>query len=279
MDAEKMLYGTERATITPDHIHGSVYEKNKTQVASVMQGAFNFYYNAYQAASNIGTPVCKYPSSQKAIGNLRWAVQYDLINTANNSYVGNDLKWCFEHLAEKKGHWYDDTWNGWKGVCNIPIGVSNFLDAVEERGTAVVNNYSEWKKYTDNIRRLKELKRWDDLGTQMGYAQTAADNIFPKLWVAVGVGKDAAERHAQIMSKWVGYGMKVHGYLDLYNKVRYNPAGAQQAVMVEAAAMVVEGLPIFGSLYAGVIRGIPQVISWFKNYAAKQAQYIDMVGR
>ena len=68
----------------------------------------------------------------------------------------------------------------------------------------------------------------------------------------------------------------MHSYTSLYLKIGYNKDGAKEGAMAEAAAYVVEKLPIFGSLYGEVIRCIPGLVNWFKAYAKEQERYISM---
>lgn len=67
----------------------------------------------------------------------------------------------------------------------------------------------------------------------------------------------------------------MHNYLDTYLKVRYQESGAARAALAEAAALVVQGLPIFGQPYADVLRGIPNLMRFFENYGARTRRAIE----
>jgi hypothetical protein len=277
---DKYFYGQERARITPDRIRARPMQNNKIQVANVMNEAFRFYYDAHQGIEKMFQKTNpKNPTSRQALNDLKWAVTKDLHRTANRNTVMADLLTCFRHLDSTGGYWDDDTWNGWKGVCNIPQGVSDFLDAVEEQGTVVAGSYKDWQRYTTNLAYLKSSKKWDECGTQIGYAKTALETAGPKLWTVLGGSREVGEARIGLAGKWLDYAATVHGAADTYLKLYYNKDGAKEAAFAESMAWVVGGLPVFGQLYGDVIRSIPGVVTYFKQVAAERNRMLEQAMR
>ncbi len=284
INANNCYYGTERATIKVSQLQSRIFqEPQKIAVCANMQAAFDFYYRAHQALLEFGadrqydkrTP----RAAKDAIYNARWKMQKDLLAAANPGYTAymltGHLKWAFEHLQSTGGVWRDEGFDGWHGL-TMPSSIVNFLGNVEAAGTEVVRSYSQWQAIQSRIKEQKRNAQWDALGTQIGYAQTAFDKVTPKIWAWLGASAETAGRAGEIGGKWLGYGASLHGYTSLYLKIRYNKDGAGQAALAEAAAFVVEKLPIFGSLYGEVIRGIPGLVSWFKSYAEQQRRAVSL---
>ncbi|MBL8309146.1 MAG: hypothetical protein JNL19_01870 [Burkholderiales bacterium] len=283
IDASNCYYGTERATIKVSQLKARFFqEPQKVAVCANMQSAFDFYYRAHQAIQAFGAR--QYDSkvsaaTRKIIGDVCWKMQKDLLAAADpgvSTYlVSGHLKWAFEHLQSTGNVWTDDGFNGWHGL-TMPSSIVNFLEHVESAGQEVVTSYKDWNNTQNRIKEAKRNQQWDQLGTQIGYAKTAFETVTPKLWAWMGASAETASRAGEIGGKWLGYGGSLHNYASLYLKVRYNKDGAAQAALAEAAAFVVEKLPVFGSLYGEVIRGIPGLVTWFKGYAEQQRRAVNM---
>jgi hypothetical protein len=286
IDAQGCYWGRTRATITVGQLQSRIFqEPQKIAAAASMQAAFDLYFHAYQAANDFGSDRFydkrTTDFARQAIRDVREKMQKDLRAAADTGYIqyklGGHLKWAFEHLQSTGGVWRDDGFNGWNGL-TMPSAIVNFLENVEKRGTEVVASYNQWQTTQMRIKEQARNARWDSLGTEIGYAQTAFENITPKIWCWLGGKEAGGSRAASIGGKWLGYGASLHSYTSLYLKIRYNKDGAKEAALAEAAAYVVEKLPIFGSLYGEVIRGIPGLVSWFKAYAKEQERYINIAG-
>lgn len=273
------LYGTKCAWISPERIHARSMQNNKNMTAQVMNGAFKFYYNAYKAASNISGSG-RSSDAIKAISDLRWKIQKDLLSAAD-FWIGSDLKFVFQDLVKHKGEWHHDEWNGWNGVCNIPQGVFAFYAEIEKRGRDIssmssqLSSYNNWRQYQSDLKRIKDAGSWDRLAKQLEYSGKALELATPKIWALLGGSDKTGSMLAGHMGKWVGHAGDVHGYLTLYNKIRYSTEGRNRTLIAEAAAKVVESLPVFGSLYADVIRGIPGLMKWFEGYGQRVSRAID----
>ena len=284
MDAKKMYDGVERAVIKPKNLHGKVWQNKKKQVAGVMQGAFDFYYKSHKAIAKMGdisdevltTERDIYITKLRLIGEKKWEIEKNLRATANNSYIGNDLKWAFEHLAENKGHWYDETWDGWQGKCNIPQGIANFLREIEEKGSKIVTKFAEFEMQARAAKLSQEKKKWGKLPEQLSLAQKSADYALPMIWVGAG-SQDFSkiENYSKLMTKWIGYGAKAHSILDATLKISSNPKNWKRSALEELSKFVLNKLPIFGSLYAGVISDVPKLMKWFEDYGERTRRAID----
>ena len=284
INANNCYYGTERATIKVGQLQSRIFqEPQKIAVCANMQAAFDFYYRAHQALQAFGADRQydkRTPQTVKdAIYNARWKMQKDLYAAANPGYstylFSGHLKWAFEHLQSTGGFWRDEGFNGWHGL-TMPSSIVNFLENVENASTEVVTGYSQWQGIQSRIKEQKRNAQWDALGNEIGYAQKAFESVSPKIWAWLGASTEIASRAGEIGGKWLGYGGSLHNYTSLYLKIRYNKDGASQAALAEAAAFVVEKLPVFGSLYGEVIRGIPGLVSWFKAYAEQQRRAVSL---
>ena len=67
----------------------------------------------------------------------------------------------------------------------------------------------------------------------------------------------------------------MHTALDLGLKIKYS-SNPRQTAFVEAMAFVVQGLPVFGSLYAEVIRGVPAMVSYFQRIARERYRAVGL---
>jgi hypothetical protein len=287
IDAKNCYYGIQKPTITADDlVASSIQPAQKQAVAAQMQTAFDLYYRAWQAARSFGdtrlnakTP----PHVRQAIENVKTQMERELRHAADSGMsawaLGGHLKWAFEHLESTGGVWKDTSFNGWNGL-TMPYAIVNFMEQVEAaQGALGSGSYSEWQGAQNRIKRQKKLAQWDSLGTDIDWAKKSFEKITPKLWAYFGACEKAAASAGDIGVKWLGYGASLHNYASLYLKVRYNKDGAREAMLAEAAALVVQNVPIFGTAYADVIRGVPGLVNWFKAYAERQRQAINGVFR
>ena len=109
----------------------------------------------------------------------------------------------------------------------------------------------------------------------MEKTEKALSEVTPVVWAVLG-GSEKGGSISKLMGKWVGYGAKVHKYTSLYAKVK-DSQNVKETLLVEAAAAIVDTLPVFGSLYADVIRGIPNLVKFFENHARATRRAIDRV--
>lgn len=267
---EDFFYGSKCAWITADRIQAPSMQRNKEQTALVMNGAFKFYYNAHQGARSISGSG-RSPEAIRAVSDLQSKIQAD-IRSAADFWFGSDLKFVFQDLVKNKGYWKHDEWNGWKGYCNIPQGVFAFYAEIDKRGREVssqvgqIRSYGDWRKYQADLKRIKDAGQWDRLAKELDYSGQVLEKATPKVWAVLGGADKTGDMLGGLLGKWCGYAGSVHGFLTLANKINCSPDGKSRTAVAELAALVVERLPIFGPLYADVIRGVPGLMTWMENY-------------
>lgn len=271
------FYGRKRAKIKPEQIKAPSMQKNKKMVAKVMQGAFNFYYYSHKAINKIQSGD---KLNIRQATNLRVAMRSDL-QSAADAWFYNDLKWCFQHLAANNGEWKDDCWDGYEGKCNIPRGIGHFYKEIKKRRNDAshhlgkISSYRKWRSYQQKLNGMKQMEKWEKMGKEIGYTEKALKEVTPFVWAVVG-GCEKVGSMAKLMGQWVGYGAKVHNYMTLYAKIK-DSQHVKETLYLEAAAAVVNTVPIFGSLYADVIRGIPNLVKFFEKHARATRRAIDRV--
>jgi hypothetical protein len=289
INAQDCYLGFSKPKITVDDLQaGNFQGPQKLAVAANMQTAFDFYLRAHEAARNFGADKRYDPKTPRhiidAIDAVRTKMSQDLRRAADTGLFqrqmrGGHLKWAFQHLESTGGRWTDTYMDGWNQL-TMPSSIVNFMEQVEAaQGAFSAEKYSEWQTLQQRIKMLKKLGDWEKMGTEIGYAKQAFELATPKLWAYLGASEKAAAAAGATGGKWLGYGASLHTYSSLYLNLRYNKAGAKEAMVAEAAAMVVEQLPIFGKLYGDVIRGIPGLVSWFKAYGEKNRAAINGVFR
>lgn len=278
LDGFSMFSGRQRAVINEANIHGSTYANNKAETARVMQSVFDFYYKSHQAINNITLQDHGYPGAQKILMAKKEEIRDDLKSAADSKVHRSDLRWAFEHLADKKGHWYDETSDG-TGTANIPIGISHFLENMDERKNKIGEKFADFGRYKNAAIEMQRRKDWEKIPENLDKAQKAADWALPMLWVAAG-GKSMAQVQAtsKTMSDWIGYGTKIHKLLDGTIKVSTNSSNWKRMVIEEMSIFVLNKLPIFGSLYAGVIRDMPKAMTFMQIYGSKVRNMVDNPG-
>jgi len=216
MDYDAWYFGRRRCTIRPDNILAPSMQRNKNMTAQVMQGAFNVYYQGFQAAQKVTEVIYgrNYSqAAQKKIWDMRSAMEADLRSSCNQ-WGYNDLYWCFQHIAQNNGKYKDDTWNGWKGICNIPMGVSNFLDVVESKGGKFAGSVGEFSAAQNEAKRLAAAGRWEQCGEVMEKVKSTIEDYGPYLWVCIPGNPGTAPGYIEKVVKILGYAGQIHGTLD-----------------------------------------------------------------
>jgi hypothetical protein len=269
--------GRERCTIRPDNIKAPSMQRNREMTAQVMQGAFNVYYEGWNAARRITDVMYKRRYSKAAqdkIWALRLAMEKALKSAACTGWY--DLHFTFKHLYQNNGSFRDDTWNGWKGYCNIPMGVSNFIDTVEAKGGGFAPSASAFLRAQQDATRQAEAGRWDKVGEQLGTIKDTLETYGPYLWVCIPGNTGKAPHYVGLVAQCIDYAGQIHGALDKGMKAEQkvhaskNDPNFKRDLFVDTMAAVVGRLPVMGPLYAEAIKGIPGVIDYFKKIARER---------
>jgi hypothetical protein len=214
---------------------------------------------------------------------LRCAMEKDLQKTCCAGWY--DLYFTFKHIYQNNGSFLDDTWNGWKGYCNIPMGVSNFIDAIEKKGGSFAHSAGEFTRAQNDAKRAADEGRWDKVGEHLGTIKSILENYGPYLWVCIPGNPGKAPHCVELVAKCIDYAGQIHGALDKGLKgeqklhAAHNDPNFKRDIYVETMAAVVGRLPVMGSLYAEAIRGIPGVIDYFKKIARQRDAAIQEIMR
>lgn len=278
--------GRERCTIKPSQIKSPSMQRNKEMTAQVMQGAFNTYYEGWNAPKRIGELLRQRSYSkagQDIVNSLRYAMEKDLKSTCCTGWY--DLYFTFKHIYNSNGSFYDDNWNGWKGYCNIPMGVSNFIDALESKGSSFATSASDFLRAQNDAKRAADAGRWDKVGEHLGTIKSTLEDYGPYLWICIPGNPGKAPRYVELVAKCIDYAGQVHGALDkgLKGEQKLNSAhndpNFKRDIYAETMAAVVSRLPVMGPLYAEVIRGVPNAIDYFKKIARERDAAIQEIMR
>lgn len=278
--------GRELCTIKPSQIKAPSMQRNKEMTAQVMQGAFNTYFQGWKAARRITDVMYQRNYSKTAqdkIYALRWAMEKDLKSVCCTGWY--DLHFTFKHIYQNNGSFNDDTWNGWKGYCNIPMGVSNFIDAVEKKGGSFAQSAGAFIRAQNDAKRAADEGRWDKVGEHLGTIKSTLEDYGPYLWVCIPGNPGKAPHYVELVAKCIDYAGQIHGALDkgLKGEQRLHAAkndpNFKRDIYVETMAAVVGRLPVMGPLYAEVIKGIPGAIDYFKKIARERDAAIQEIMR
>jgi len=280
------------AYVTSDKLP-HVFKDHPDLTAALMNNVFRIYYNAYHALDQ-KTIQASGTRASKGWSDLKDRIQADLRDAASAKSTmnfkvpftdariggfGQSLYDVFQDLEQNNGVLKSDDCNG-NGIFLAPAGVIAFQDEMIKRGSEVAASVGQFNAWRSNMQVWKQKETWDGLGTSLWAGGKVIDLVAPKLWAAVGASEKTATSLNLTVTKWWGYGEKVKGMMDMYNNVKSSP-NQQRQLVAEAAAFVVEnaGLPMFGSLYAGVIRDFPKAMAFFEDYAKRTRQAIESVGR
>lgn len=279
--------GRTLCTIKAEQIHAPSMQRNKYMTAQLMQSAFYVYYQGWQAARKVTDCLTERTYSKAAqdqIYAMRTAMEKDL-KASCNQWGYNDLYWCFQHMYKHNGSYYDDTWNGWKGICNIPIGVSNFIDLVESKGGKFADSAGDFTRAQNEAKRLAEAGRWEKVGEELEKVKSTLETYGPYLWVCIPGNPGKAPRTVELISKCLEYAGQIHGTLSKglsaeknLHAARFDP-NFKRDLFVESMAAVVGRLPIMGPLYAEVIRGASSAIDYFRRIARERDAMLQQIMR
>jgi hypothetical protein len=233
---------------------------------NLTNGAFRIYYDAYNRAS-------------KATGKLYSEMHADL-NSAAREGVGfgmysGDLMTVFQTLWWNQKQWHEDYGDNYcgpqiSGAIPVPVGVKNFLDAVDKRSDALQKNFQSFSQYAKEIAQAKANNKWSEIGKATEYMKQVLENTQPLLWF-LPVSHSASSGH-EFFSKWnEGFGM-VYSFLDNFNKFNTSVGMSQPQAAVVSAFMIMigKGVPILGDVYVKALETLPSLITWARNIKRDQ---------
>ena len=266
---DSYLFGHQLAYIAKGSVHVE-WLKNVPSL-DLTNKAFRFYYDAYNRVSRAG-------------GKLSTPILTDLSSAAHEGcspIYSADLAGVFQTLWKTTGRWYEDYSKNYcgpqvNGAVQVPVGVCNFLNAVDYRAETLQNSYSSLTRYLADVKNSKSNHRWEEIGAQTEGIKNSLENAQPLLWLA----PKAAGGH-ELISSWVSRMGTVYSFLDNYNKFRNELAmGKVNAVLVSGLTHIVSNaVPIFGDIYAQAIGMIPSLVNWAKSKRDERDRLIrEIVG-
>ena len=280
------------AKITADHLPAVFQRDIKVGLTvALTNNVFNAYYTAYHAmdAASIHWAGTR---AARPFDDLRWKVISDLKDAAQQSSmanirvplvgvrmfgVGQSLQDIFADMNKNGGRITNDEWNG-DGNIKAPAGIFAFQAQMLARGSEVARCQADFNKWQQNMTRWKQGEAWDSLGDNLTRFGSFLDLAGPKMWAAFGCTTQRVGDLNATAVKWWSLGATVKGFMDSYIAIKSSP-NQQRQLVAEVAAFVVSKTPVFGDAYAGVIRALPQAMTFFEDYAKRNEQAINALYR
>lgn len=270
---QQYMRGQEQAKVEKGNAAG--WLNSPPTILKLTNKAFKLYYNAWQGTKD--APL-----------EIRTKINMDLTNAARTG-VGwgfgvGDLEACFQHLIDNNNHWKNV--DGKKnyagpqvsGAINLPTGITNFLNAVDNREEALKKSYNDCSKYLIELARAKKNKNWEKIGDYSGKLEKTLWWGTPFIWITSLSANEVTTGYHERVSKWNDAFGLVHSFLDTFNK--YNDLGTTKAEAVGIAALatlIKKGVPILGDAYAKVFDALPGAIKWARNVRQEQDRQIRAI--
>lgn len=232
--------------------------------------AFKIYYDAYRCGMS-------------ANGKLSSAMLNDLNSAAHEGcgfgVYSADLATVFETLWKNKKQWSEDYSENYcgpqiTGANKVPVGVNNFLKAVDSRADILQKSYQSSVTYLKEAKAARSQNRWTEIGTQTENLKSVLESSEPYLWLVPKI-----EGGHDLLGKWTdGFGM-LHSFLDNFNKINIDiradkiPAALASAFIV----FVSKAVPIFGDVYGKALETIPSLVKWAQNIRNERENTIRQI--
>ena len=264
-----------------------VFDDHADQTAALMNNLFNIYYGGMHALDNattsaVGTRI------YRSLCDLQGKIQADLRDAASEKSMvnfkvpftdirvggaGQSLYNVFQDLEEHNDVLKCDDWDG-NYLIKAPPGVFAFQNQMIARGSDIAKSYAEFNAWRGKMEQWKQKQAWENLGTNLDYGGKVIEKVGPKLWASLGVSEKGAVSYNATTLKWWGYGATVKGFMDSYIAVQ-SSTNSRRQLIAEVVGFVVDKIPVFGTLYGGVIRALPNAMKYFEDYALRNARAVD----
>lgn len=233
--------------------------------------AFKIYYDAFNRA-------------KKTKGALAANMITDLRSAAHEgmgwgTYSG-DLTTVFQTLWANSKQWrenYSENYNGPQvtGAYQVPVGVCNFLKAVDWRAETLQQNYQSTVKYLREVQAAKSMNRWTEIGTHTENLKTVLETSEPYLWLAPKIAGDGHEH----LSRWTKGVSMLYSLLDNFNKFNVDLQMNKVPALLASGfiAFVSEAVPIFGDVYGKALETIPSLVKWAQNLRDERENTIRQI--
>ena len=262
------IRGHKRAKLLSKNVHVSWVKQ--PQVLKLTNHAFYLYYIGWNRARKVTST------------DLRTRMGVDLTDAATSGMAplgaySADLETVLTTLAGGNDHWREDWGKNYcgpqiTGALNVPVGVCNFLNAVDARAKTLQSAYTDLGKYLKDVQHAKKNKRWSDIGTYTTNIGKVVKESERCLWLTKGLD-------ANLGSKWFDGVGKIHSCLSNFNKFQYElNRGTVPAIVLTSLVEVIKfGVPIFGEIYGKAIESIPALVKWATNIRDEREKTIRML--
>jgi hypothetical protein len=241
------------------------------QSLGLINRAFKIYYDARRRGLN-------------ATGRLSTNLLNDLSSAAREGvgygmYSG-DLLSVFQTLAKNKGQWNENSWENYNGpqtagAWAVPVGVCNFLKAVDWRAETLQKSYASVVSYVREAKAAKSMNRWAEIGTYTENLGKVLENSEPYLWLSPKIVEDG---HGKL-GGWTDAFSIFYSFLENFNKfnVDLRMGKVPAAVASGFIAVVSKAVPIFGDVYGKALETIPALVKWAQNIRDERENMIRQI--
>lgn len=233
--------------------------------------AFKIYYDARRRGLD-------------ATGQLSTNLLSDLSSAAREgvgygTYSG-DLLAVFQTLWKSNMQWredYAENYNGSQisGALPVPVGVCNFLKAVDWRVETLQKSYKSVVDYVREAKAAKSMNRWADIGTYTENLGKVLQKSEPYLWLSPKVVEDG---HGKLGGWHKGLSL-FYSWADNFNKfnVDLRMGKVPAAIASGFITFVSEAVPIFGEIYGKALETIPALVKWAQNIRDERENMIRQI--
>jgi hypothetical protein len=263
--SHRYLYGVEKASVRFEDVNAPW---KSDMGVGLLNRAFKFYYDAYNATSQINDP--HDPLMQRGLRcSLDKAAKYVCIWPACWSFGKvSTLVDGFEHLDKNDGHWTDDnecSYNpseaGGGPVNKAPACATSFFTAVDSK-------MKDLGKYLGNLRdglaMVKEgepVSQWEKVGKGLEVVEKYSGYAKPLLWLA----PETLEKKVDSLFEWEERFSKIYGCMSQIMKI--NTSDPASAVLFGALVKVLEHVPVLGSFYGQIVAEIPGMAEHWESFS------------
>ncbi|MEZ5425632.1 MAG: hypothetical protein R2747_05160 [Pyrinomonadaceae bacterium] len=268
------MRGRTKASLKAENVSPK-WMKSPPLILELTNKAFKLYHDAWKGLGN---------ASQR----VRTKIEIDLTDAARTG-VGygmfpGDLESVFQHLIDNNNHWTSDSGSNYcgpqvTGAINLPDGITNFLNAVDQRGNALKLSYAYHLKYLENLAIAKKNNRWDEIGK---WVERIEKNLWwgtPSLWfTSISANQSLTDYHGRF-SKWNdGFGT-VQAFLNTFNQYNLGVGTTkpQAAAIATLTTLIKKFVPILGDAYAKAFEALPGAIKWARNVREEEDRKIRQI--
>lgn len=254
-----------------------------------MNNVFRYYAKMYNAIKE-----SKSKTNSQNAKDIADRMMKDMEDCAHSGVAlfGGDLVGVWKYLIKNNNVWDRDSYFEKvvppamsplsAGGYVIPIGIIAFEEALAKRAQTVSTDLQSVfgergvTQYQRNLKAMKTKDDWEGIGKNLGNLNKVITNG-DKIWTAV-IGTKIPGTYVKTITNWIEMGGYVHKFCDGYMK--WERKGFQdpklEGVCVEIAATLIDKfVPVFGSAYADVIRGVPKAAAFYSKMRTRMDDAIE----